>query len=63
MNVFDMLNGPTYPTLVKDLWVRAKVYDDYSTQNEERNDVEKDRSLKGKSRTEMGLKEFNGVKI
>ena len=24
---FDMLNGPTYVTLVKDFWARAEVYD------------------------------------
>jgi len=24
---FEMLNGPTYVTLVKDFWVRAEVYD------------------------------------
>ena len=24
---FDMLNGPTYFTLVKDFWARAEVYD------------------------------------
>ncbi|CAK8565902.1 unnamed protein product [Lathyrus sativus] len=58
-----MLNGATYPTLVKDFWVRAEVYDEYSAQDEERNVVEKDRSLKGKSRAEMGLKEFKGVEI
>ena len=24
---FDMLNGPTYVTLVKDFWARAEVFD------------------------------------
>lgn len=26
-SIFDMLNGPTYPDLVRDFWVRSEVYD------------------------------------
>jgi len=32
---FEMLNGPTYVTLVKDFWVRAEVYDVEAAKEEE----------------------------
>lgn len=28
MQFFNILNGPTYPFLVKDFWVRVEVYDE-----------------------------------
>jgi len=47
---FCMLNGPTYVNLVKDLWVRAEIYDQESARTEERQVVSRNPSLKGKSR-------------
>ncbi|XP_050902864.1 uncharacterized protein LOC127115328 [Lathyrus oleraceus] len=55
------MNGPTYPYLVKDLWVRAKLFDEFAASVELRLLVEKDSSLKGKSREEVGLKKFEEV--
>lgn len=63
MNYFNILNGSTYPLLVKDFWVRAEVYDEFAALAEERNAVSNDKSLKGKTRAEMGLKEFKCTKI
>jgi len=47
---FEMLNGPTFVTLVKDFWLRAEVYDVDAAKDEELKVVIKDPSLKGKSR-------------
>jgi len=60
---FDMLNGPTYVTLVKDLWVRAEVYDVDAAKDEELRAVIKDPSLRGKTRQEMGLESFRQTEI
>ena len=37
MKYFDMLNGPTFKTLVRHFWVRASVYDKEASEEEERN--------------------------
>jgi len=55
---FHMFNGPTYVKLVKDFWVRAKVYDVEAAKNEELQAVARDPSLKGKTRKEMGLEPY-----
>jgi hypothetical protein len=34
-NYFNMLNGPSYTELVKDFWVREKVYDQEAAHGEE----------------------------
>lgn len=34
-SLFDMLNEPTYPHMVKDLWVRSEVYDEFASSTEE----------------------------
>jgi len=60
---FDMLNGPTYVTLVKDFWARAEVYDLEAALAEEHNTVIKNPTLRGKTRQEMGLKSFNQMDI
>jgi len=60
---FDMLNGPTYVKLVKDFWVRAKVYDVDAAKAEELQAVARDPSLKGKTRKEMGLEPFRQTEI
>jgi len=60
---FHMLNGPTYVELVKDFWVRAEVYDEEASINEELQAVIRDPSLKGKTRDEMGLETFSETEI
>ncbi|PNX99121.1 hypothetical protein L195_g022384 [Trifolium pratense] len=60
---FDMLNGPIYPDLLKKFWMKAKVFDKLDAKREEIAAIERDPSLKGKSRKEMGLLDFTGVQI
>jgi len=60
---FNMLNGPTYVKLVKDLWVRAEVYDLDAAKVEELQAVTKDPSLRGKTRKEMNLEPFRQTEI
>ena len=60
---FEMLNGPTHVTLVKDFWVRAEVYDVEAAKEEEIKAVIRDPSLKGKTRQEMGLDSFKQTEI
>ena len=60
---FNMLNGPTYVKLVKDFWVRAEVYDMDAAKVEELQAVARDRSLRGKTRKEMGLEPFRQTEI
>ena len=56
---FDMLNGPTYVTLVKDFWARAEVYDLEAALAEEDDIVIRNPTLRGKTREEMGLKSLD----
>ena len=60
---FEMLNRPTYVTLVKDFWVRVEVYDVDATKDEELQAVIKDPSLRGNTRKEMGLESFRQTEI
>jgi len=60
---FDMLNGPTYVTLVKDFWARAEVYDLEAALTEEDDIVIRNPTLRGKTREEMGLKSFKQTEI
>jgi len=60
---FGMLNGPTYEFLVKYFWVRAEIYDKEAARREEDKKVLIDPSLEGKTRAEMGLKEFTRIEI
>jgi len=60
---FDMLNGPTYVTLVKDFWARAEVFDIESVLAEEDEAMIRNPSLRGKTRQEMGLKFFRQTEI
>ena len=60
---FEMLNGPTFVTLVKDFWIRAEVYDLDEAKDEEPEAVIRDPSLKGKTRQEMGLESFRLTEI
>lgn len=63
LQCFIMLNGPTYPHLVKDFWVRAKVFDELAACEELKLLVENISSLKAKSIKEVGLKKFEEVEI
>ncbi|MCH89566.1 hypothetical protein A2U01_0010466, partial [Trifolium medium] len=60
---FDMLNGPIYPDLLKKFWMKAKVFDKHEAKKEELAAIERNPSLKGKTRKEMGLLEFTGIQI
>ncbi|KAK2444015.1 hypothetical protein QL285_015073 [Trifolium repens] len=62
-NYFDMLNGFVYYDIVKYFWQKATVYDRISADEEVRMLVEKDSSLRGKSRRELGLKPYRGKEI
>jgi len=55
---FGMLNGPMYEELVKHFWVRASIYDLDAAKLEEKEKILINPSLEGKTREEMGLKEF-----
>ncbi|CAL5202945.1 unnamed protein product [Lathyrus oleraceus] len=56
--IFEMRNGPNYPHLVKNFWVRAEVFDEVVAYEELRLLVVKNSSLKGDSGEEVGLKKF-----
>jgi len=58
-----MLNGPSYRELVKDFWVRAKVYDEDAAKLEEWEKIAENPSLKGKTRKQMGLEDFKRIEI
>jgi len=60
---FDMLNGPTYVTLVKDFWTMAEVYDVEAALDEEDKAMIRNPSLRGKTRQEMGLDSFRQTEI
>ncbi|MCI04627.1 hypothetical protein A2U01_0025674, partial [Trifolium medium] len=60
---FEMLNGPIYTNMVKEFWMKARVYDNVASRTEEEQLIKKDPSLKGKSREEMGLSTFTGTVI
>jgi len=60
---FEMLNGPTYVTLVNDFLVRAEVYDMEAAKEEEIKAVIRDPSLKGKTRQKMGLDSFKKQRL
>jgi len=63
MDYFNMLNGPTYENLIRNLWVRAHVYDKKAAKLEETEKILIDPTLEGKSREEMGLEPFVDTKI
>ena len=58
MEYFNMLNGPTYKTLVKHFWVRSHIYDRNAAKLEVTEKVLIDPSMEGKTREEMGLEPF-----
>ncbi|KAK2381442.1 hypothetical protein QL285_069039 [Trifolium repens] len=62
-NYFEMLNGFVYYDIVKYFWQKATIFDKFNADEEVRKMVEKDGSLKGKTRTQLGLKPFKGKEI
>ncbi|KAK2356935.1 hypothetical protein QL285_094252 [Trifolium repens] len=62
-NYFEMLNGFVYFDLVKNFWNKAYVFDKVAADKEIRKKIEKDGSLKGKTRVQMGLRPFKGKEI
>lgn len=63
MNFFDMLNGPTFPYLVKYFQVRVEVFDEGVAAIEESQKIAENKDFKGKSRDEMGLNQFKEMEI
>jgi hypothetical protein len=63
MPYFDMLNEPTYKTLVKHFWIRASVYDRAASELEEKEKIMINPNLKRKTREEMGLESFRCTEI
>ncbi|KAK2427858.1 hypothetical protein QL285_026413 [Trifolium repens] len=62
-NYFEMLNGFVYYDIVKYFWQKATIFDKFNADEEVRKMVEKDGSLKGKTRTQLGLRPFRGKEI
>ncbi|KAK2428242.1 hypothetical protein QL285_026776 [Trifolium repens] len=62
-NYFEMLNGFVYYDIVKYFWQKAKVFDRASADEEYKNLIAKNKSLKGKTRQELGLKPYRGREI
>ncbi|KAK2363157.1 hypothetical protein QL285_088166 [Trifolium repens] len=62
-NYFEMLNGFVYYDIVKYFWQKATIFDKFNADEEVRKMVEKDGSLKGKTRTQLGLRPYRGKKI
>jgi hypothetical protein len=62
-NYFDMLNGFVYYDIVKNFWNKAYVYDKFAAEEEVRKLVAEDKSLRGKTRVQMGLRPFKGKEI
>ena len=53
LDFFDLLNGPTFPYLVKDFWVRDKVFNEGAVAIEEIQNIAEIKDFKGKS---IGIK-------
>jgi hypothetical protein len=62
-NYFDMLNGFVYYDIVKNFWNKAYVFDKFAADEEVRQLVAKDNSLKGKTRAQLGLRPFKEKEI
>jgi len=63
LSYFEMLNGPTYTNLVKDLWVRVEVFNKYEVDKEFQLKQSVSEEKKGMTRHELGLKEFIKTRI
>lgn len=60
LNYFEMMNGSTFPYLVKDFWVMAEVYNESSYALEECQKIAENEKLRGKTKAEMGLEDCYG---
>ena len=58
-----MLNGFVYYDIVKNFWNKATIFDEFNAEEEVRKMVAKDKSLKGKTRVQLGLRPFKGKNI
>jgi hypothetical protein len=58
-----MLNGFVYYDIVKNFWNKATIFDEFNAEEEVRKMVAKDKSLKGKTRVQLGLRPFKGKEI
>jgi hypothetical protein len=58
-----MLNGFVYYDIVKNFWNKAYVYDKFAAEEEVRKLVVEDKTLRGKTRVQMGLRPFKGKEI
>ncbi|KAK2381479.1 hypothetical protein QL285_069073 [Trifolium repens] len=62
-NYFDMSNGFVYYDIVKNFWHKAYVFDEFSANEEVSKLVAKDKTLRGKTRVQLGLRPFKGKEI
>jgi hypothetical protein len=62
-NYFDMLNGFIYYDIVRNFWNKAYVFDKFAADEEVRKLVAKNKSLRGKTRAQLGLRPFKGKEI
>ncbi|KAK2361925.1 hypothetical protein QL285_087030 [Trifolium repens] len=62
-NYFDMLNGFVYYDIVKNFWHKAYVFDEFNANEEVSKLVAKDKTLRGKTRVQLGLRPFKGKEI
>jgi hypothetical protein len=58
-----MLNGFVYFDIVKNFWNKAYIFEKFDADEKVRKMVEKDNSLRGKTRVQMGLRPFKGKEI
>jgi hypothetical protein len=58
-----MLNGFVYYDIVKYFWNKATIFDKFSADEEVKQMVAQDKTLKGKSRVQLGLRPFKGKEI
>ncbi|KAK2444065.1 hypothetical protein QL285_015120 [Trifolium repens] len=62
-NYFDMLNGFVYYDILKNFWHKVYVFDEFSANEEVSKLVAKDKTLRGKTRVQLGLRPFKGKEI
>ncbi|KAK2450148.1 hypothetical protein QL285_009282 [Trifolium repens] len=62
-NYFEMLNGFVYYDIVKYFWQKATIFYKFCADEEVRKMIEKDSSLQGKTRSQLGLRPFKGEEI
>ncbi|MCI50657.1 hypothetical protein A2U01_0071901, partial [Trifolium medium] len=64
LGYFDFLNGPVYTELVKDFWKKCDIFTQENADREYENKVVEDlENNRGKSRIELGLREFTETEI